>query len=169
MGSRGPVGIIVPWQGGGMPVRPDDHDWLARAVELARHCPPSTTAYAVGAVLVDGDGREWARGHSRQHHPHDHAEEVALAAVGDGASPQRFAGATLYSSLEPCTSRRSRPVSCTARILAVGVGRVVLAWREPDLLADCHGVADLRAGGVEVVELPELAAAAREINAHLLS
>ncbi len=149
-----------------MPGTPDDHRWLRRAIELAAHCPPSPGAYSVGAVLVDGDGREVVAGYSRDVDPTVHAEESALARLDPDLPP--LSAATLYSTLEPCSQRRSRPRSCTELILAAGIGRVVLAWREPSLfVADCQGVELLTAAGVAVVELPEFAAAAKAVNDHL--
>lgn len=141
------------------------HRWLGRAVELARRSPHSATAFAVGAVIVSAAGREIAFGYSRDDDPHVHAEESALLkAAGDG----RLATATLYSSLEPCTTRRSRPhATCTSLIIAAGIPQVVFAWREPALFAACEGVATLMAAGVAVVELPEFAHLARAANAHL--
>jgi diaminohydroxyphosphoribosylaminopyrimidine deaminase/5-amino-6-(5-phosphoribosylamino)uracil reductase len=44
----------------------------------------------------------------------------------------------------------------------------VFAWREPTLFVQGTGAERLRAHGIEIVELPELAGAAREPNAHLL-
>ena len=143
-----------------------DRDWLTTAIELSRLCPPSPSAYSVGAVIVAADGMEIARGYSRQSDPHIHAEEAALAAIGP--SDPRLAGATLYSSLEPCTERRSRPRTCTQLILGSGLRRVVIAWREPPLLiADGRGVEVLREAGLTVIEIPDLAASAATINAHL--
>jgi pyrimidine deaminase RibD-like protein len=150
-----------------------DRHWLLEAISLSRRCPPSRTAYAVGAVLVSGDGRVLSTGYSRETAPEDHAEEVALARIGLPASAAsaagELAGATLYSSLEPCAVRVSRPVPCADLIIASGIGRVVIAWTEPPVLAPGGGAARLRAAGVEVLEVPELAAAAREVNALLLS
>jgi pyrimidine deaminase RibD-like protein len=145
----------------------DDHDWLRLACELALLCPPSDTAFAVGAVVVSAEGDEIARGHSREADPHDHAEEAALGKI-DPHDP-RLPAATLYSSLEPCSTRGSRPLSCTHLILDRGIGRVVFAWREPLLFVDGHGTEELRAAGVAVREIPDLAAEARRPNAHLLS
>jgi pyrimidine deaminase RibD-like protein len=137
---------------------------LAEAVELSRRSPPSPAAYTVGAVVVGaGPGAARSVGWSRRHDPLDHAEEVALAAF-----PGDPAGGTLYSSLEPCSRRRSRRHTCTELILAAGIARVVFALREPPLFADCDGAELLARAGVEVVELPELAAEVRRINAHLL-
>ncbi|MFV2173631.1 deaminase [Actinomadura sp. LOL_016] len=143
--------------------RMDDTGWLRLACELAALCPPSRTAFSVGAVVVGADGRELARGHSREGDPHDHAEEAALAKTsGD------LAGATVYSSLEPCGRRASRPRTCAELIVASGARRVVFAWREPSLFVEGTGAEALEAAGVELVELPGLADLAREPNAHLL-
>jgi 5-amino-6-(5-phosphoribosylamino)uracil reductase len=131
-----------------------DHRWMERAFRLAERCPPSATAYSVGAIIVDQDGHELARGHSRDTDPHVHAEESALTRA---AGNPRLARATLYTTLEPCSQRRSRPRTCTQLILDSGIPRVVMAWREPDLfVADCQGYELLTAAGVEVLELPGL-------------
>jgi 5-amino-6-(5-phosphoribosylamino)uracil reductase len=145
-----------------------DRHWLALACELAKLCPPSGTAFSVGAVVVAADGTELARGHSREGgDPVVHAEEAALAKA-DPADP-RLTTATVYSSLEPCARRASRPAPCARLILDAGVRRVVTAWREPDTFvpgADGSGV--LAAGGAVVVVLPEHEAAAKGPNRHLL-
>jgi diaminohydroxyphosphoribosylaminopyrimidine deaminase / 5-amino-6-(5-phosphoribosylamino)uracil reductase len=142
-----------------------DRAWMERAIELSRLCPRVPHAYSVGAVIVAPDGNELATGFSRETDPTVHAEEAALEKL---AAHESAAGLTIYSTLEPCSERKSRPLSCTHLILAAGIARVVIAWREPDLfVADCQGVELLTAAGVEVVELPELAAAARAVNAHL--
>jgi diaminohydroxyphosphoribosylaminopyrimidine deaminase/5-amino-6-(5-phosphoribosylamino)uracil reductase len=141
-----------------------DAELLAEAVELSRRCPPSATAYAVGAIVLGPGGRgQRSRGWSRRTGPADHAEEVALAAF-----PGAPGGGTLYSSLEPCSVRASRRRTCTELILEAGIARVVFALREPPLFADCDGAELLARAGVEVVELPELAGEVRRINAHLL-
>jgi diaminohydroxyphosphoribosylaminopyrimidine deaminase/5-amino-6-(5-phosphoribosylamino)uracil reductase len=137
---------------------------LAEAVELSRRSPPSPAAYAVGAVVVGtGPGAPRSVGWSRRYDALDHAEEVALAAF-----PGDPAGGTLYSSLEPCSRRRSRRRTCTELILAAGIARVVFALREPPLFADCDGAELLARAGVAVVELPELAGEVRAVNADLL-
>lgn len=144
----------------------DDRAMLLAAIALSRRCPPSLSAFSVGALVVAGTTTVLAEGFSRQDDPHDHAEEAALAAMGAGwrAGP----GTTIYSSLEPCSARASRRWTCTELILAAGIARVVFAWREPAIFVDGEGAEILRDAGVEVVELPELAAQAREVNVHLL-
>jgi diaminohydroxyphosphoribosylaminopyrimidine deaminase / 5-amino-6-(5-phosphoribosylamino)uracil reductase len=145
-----------------------DHHWLAEAIELSRRCPPSESAFSVGAILVGTDGAVIATGFSRERDPHDHAEEVALAKAGSAGAARRLAGATLYSSLEPCAARASRPRPCAELTIAAGLRRVVIAWLEPPVFVAGGGAPLLRAAGVTVIEIPELAAAARAVNAHLL-
>jgi riboflavin-specific deaminase-like protein len=143
-----------------------DRRWLLRAVEESRRCPPSPTAFSVGAFIVSADGELLATGYSRESGPYDHAEEAALAKL-DPADP-RLPGATIYSSLEPCRYRASRPRPCAELIISSGLRRVVTAWLEPPVFAPGGGAELLRAAGVTVVEVPELAARARPINAAVL-
>jgi diaminohydroxyphosphoribosylaminopyrimidine deaminase / 5-amino-6-(5-phosphoribosylamino)uracil reductase len=149
----------------GAPGQPDaDLRWLREAIELSRHCPPSASAFSVGAVLVSQAGSVIASGYSRQHDPKDHAEEAVLAGT---AGDPRLAGATLYSSLEPCAARASRRRSCAELIVDAGIPRVVIAWLEPPLFVDGGGATALRQAGVTVIEIPWLAELARSVNAHL--
>ncbi len=99
-----------------------DLRWLREAIELSKRCPPSPSAFSVGAVLVSNAGSVITTGYSRETDPKNHAEEIALArAAGD----PRVVEATLYSSLEPCVARASRPHCCAELIVKVGVPRVV--------------------------------------------
>ena len=138
------------------------------AVSLAWQCPPSDTAFSVGAVIVDATGAELSRGFSREGgDPVVHAEESALGKLSPGEP--RLAGATIYSTLEPCSQRKSRPRTCTELIIAAGLRRVVIAWREPALfVADCQGYELLSRAGLTVTELPEFAADAAAPNRHLI-
>jgi riboflavin-specific deaminase-like protein len=175
-GSRGPmtlaetrrvgeVALLRYLLGPGGP----DHRFLRWAVELSRLCPPSGSAFSVGAVVVGEDGEVLATGFSREQEDHDHAEEVALRKLARGklGPDPRLRHATVYSSLVPCGARSSRPVTCVEHIVAAGIPRVVFAWREPRLFTDGEGAEQLRAAGVAVTEVPGLAERARAINAHL--
>ncbi|GAA3819290.1 dihydrofolate reductase family protein [Streptomyces phyllanthi] len=146
-----------------------DRHWLELACDLADRCPPSRTAFSVGAVIVAADGTELARAHSREgDDPVVHAEEAALAKL-DPTDP-RLATATVYSSLEPCARRSSRPSPCARLILDAGVRRVVTAWREPDtFVVGADGNALLAAEGADVVVLPEYEPRATAPNSHLLT
>jgi pyrimidine deaminase RibD-like protein len=170
MAQRSSAAASQPGRGGGRgPARVPgaagaDRHWLHEAIALSGHCPASDSAFSVGAVLVSRSGSVIATGFSRERDRRDHAEEVALAK----AAGAPLAGAVLYSSLEPCLRRASRPRSCAELIVAAGIGRVVIAWLEPPVFVPGGGAAWLRDRGVTVTEVPELAAAARAVNAHLL-
>ena len=143
----------------------DDERWLREAIAHSRLCPPSRTAFSVGAIVVSPDGRELARGFSREGDSLNHAEAAALAKLS--LSGGDLAGATIYSSLEPCSTRKSRERSCAELIEAAGLRRVVFAWREPSLFVTGEGAERLTAAGIDVIELPDLAPLVREVNAHL--
>jgi len=143
-----------------------DHQWMRLAIELAYQCPPSPGAFSVSAVIVDENGEEISRGYSRETDSHVHAEESALAKLA--SDDPRLTTATIYSTLEPCSQRKSRPRTCTQLILAAGIPRVVMAWREPGLfVADCQGYELLTNSGVTVVEISDLAEDAKAPNSHL--
>jgi diaminohydroxyphosphoribosylaminopyrimidine deaminase/5-amino-6-(5-phosphoribosylamino)uracil reductase len=146
--------------------RDDDQAWLGKAVELSRQCPPSGSAFCVGAILVSGEGDLIATGYSRETGPADHAEEAALAKAAKARAG--LAGATLYSSLEPCLARVSKPVPCAELVVASGLRRVVIAWREPPVFQPGGGAAWLEEHGIEVIEIPEFAEAARAVNREVL-
>ncbi|MEV0298399.1 deaminase [Nocardia sp. NPDC050710] len=143
-----------------------DRQFMLRAIDLARRCPPSPTAFSVGAVVV-ADGVEISTGYSRETDEKVHAEESALNKLD--ADDPRLTSATIYSTLEPCSQRATATrLPCTDRILAAGIARVVIAWREPTtFVTNCVGVEKLRQHGVTVLELPELAAEAMSMNRHL--
>lgn len=144
-----------------------DRRWLREAIDLSRRCPPSQTAFSVGALLVTAEGSLLTTGYSREGSPHDHAEEAALAKLGTRLPPG-LATATLYSSLEPCRMRASRPRACADLIIGAGIGRVVIAWREPPVFVQGGGAERLAEAGVTVADIPDLAAEARAVNATLL-
>ncbi len=134
---------------------------------MSRLCSPAEKAYSVGAVIVDADGREVSFGYSRETDSYVHAEESALAKID--ADDPRLCEATTYSTLEPCSERLSRRPTCVELIIASGIPRIVIAWREPSLFVNhCIGVELLVAAGRTVIEIPELAVDARAVNSHLL-
>jgi len=124
----------------------DDQSRMDRALELARRAWGETHPNPmVGAVLVEG-GEVVAEGwHARDGGPH--AERIALETLGRAPRP----GATLYVTLEPC-STAGRTGACCEAILASGVKRVVVGARDPNPAHAGAGLEALRAAGVEVVE-----------------
>lgn len=139
----------------------EDRRWMAFAVELSRKCPRTDRAFSVGCVIVNGG--VVATGYSREEAENEHAEELALRR----ADPEALRGATLYSSLEPCSVRLSGRRPCADRIARGGVVRVAYAMAEPATFVECQGARVLRENGLEVVEMTEFAAAVAEVNRHL--
>jgi riboflavin biosynthesis pyrimidine reductase/pyrimidine deaminase RibD-like protein len=143
-----------------------DRHWLTRTIDLSHRCPPSTTAFSVGAVIVDESGEEIAWGYSRETDDLVHAEESALAKLGDDP---RLNGATIYSSMEPCSRRKSRPKACARLIREAGIRRVVFALREPSTFVVGEGAEELTNAGVTIVEYPDLGDKVRDANRLQLS
>jgi diaminohydroxyphosphoribosylaminopyrimidine deaminase / 5-amino-6-(5-phosphoribosylamino)uracil reductase len=102
----------------------------------------------VGCAIVRSDGQVLGLGYTRG--PGEHHAEISAAA--DAASQgHSIVGATLYSTLEPC-SFHGRTSACAHAIVARGLKRVVTAIRDPNPRVDGVGIQILRDGGVEVVE-----------------
>jgi diaminohydroxyphosphoribosylaminopyrimidine deaminase/5-amino-6-(5-phosphoribosylamino)uracil reductase len=109
----------------------------------------------VGAVVVKGDKVVGRGYHRRAGEPH--AEVEALRDAGAVAQ-----GADLYVTLEPCNHQGKTP-PCTQAILAAGVGRVVIATRDPNPRVSGGGADFLADRGVEVA-VGLLEAQARRLN-----
>lgn len=118
-----------------------DTVYMQRALELAAR----GTGYVspnplVGCVIVK-DGRIVGEGY-HQRYGGAHAEVHALQAAGAAVQ-----GATLYVTLEPCCHTGKTP-PCTEAIVRAGIGRVVVAMRDPNPLVDGGGLARLQKAGV---------------------
>ncbi len=82
----------------------EDHEFMARALELARRGDRTEGASPIGCVIVL-DGRVVAEGHNEvglRHDPTAHAEMVAIRRAGASLEREELRGATLYSTLQPC-------------------------------------------------------------------
>lgn len=120
----------------------------AALAEASRGLGLTSPNPAVGAVIV----REGANGpeivasgwHRRAGLPH--AEIEALRAL---ASPALASGATLYVTLEPCSTQGRTP-PCVEAILAAGIARAVIGTLDPNPAHAGRALGLLRAAGVEV-------------------
>ena len=142
----------------------EDLHYLRQAIALSRRCTPCATSYRVGAVIVTRSGDRFT-GYTHETSPTHHAEQEAiLKATAAGAD---LHGASIYSSMEPCSTRSSEPESCSELILRHGFSRTVFALYEPSCFVCCEGAVRLRKGDVEVRVYPQLAGEVRAINGHL--
>lgn len=142
---------------------PPDAAFMRRALALAEQGRGRVSPNPlVGAVIV-ADGEVVGEGfHAAAGEPH--AEAVALAAAGE-----RARGATLYVTLEPCTHTGRTP-PCSDALIAAGIGRVVVAVRDPNPEA-AGGAERLEAAGVAVAAgvLEDVARRQNEIFLHTVA
>lgn len=122
----------------------DDIRWMTLALQEARLGFYTTDPNPrVGAVVV-ANGKLLATGfHARAGEPH--AERMALNQIaGDNAR-----GATCYVTLEPCC-HTGRTGPCAEALIAAGIGRVVVAMKDPNPQVAGQGIERLRAAGIRV-------------------
>ncbi len=122
---------------------PEDEKYMKLALTLALKGRGTTSPNPmVGAVVVK-NGKVVGKGyHRRAGGPH--AEVNALKDSGRNAF-----GSTLYVALEPCCLAGKTP-PCVDLIVAKGVGKVVVATRDPNPLNNGRGIRLLRSRGIEV-------------------
>jgi diaminohydroxyphosphoribosylaminopyrimidine deaminase / 5-amino-6-(5-phosphoribosylamino)uracil reductase len=125
-----------------------DARFMALALALGRRGLGNTWPNpAVGAVIVRNEphgpvvvGRGWTQPGGRPH-----AEVEALGRAGAAAR-----GATIYTTLEPCSHFGQTP-PCADAIIAAGIARVVSALDDPNPDIAGEGYRRLRAKGIAVV------------------
>jgi diaminohydroxyphosphoribosylaminopyrimidine deaminase/5-amino-6-(5-phosphoribosylamino)uracil reductase len=119
---------------------------MRRAIDLASGVRTSTSPNPwVGAVLVTVDGSifDGATEPPGQRHAEVVALDTARAAGAD------VTGATMYTTLEPC-SHHARTGPCSEALIAAGVARVVVGIGDPDTRVAGNGIDQLRAAGIHV-------------------
>src|SRR5262245_48001477 len=137
-------------------VQMDDVNYIRRALELAEKGEGLTSPGAmVGAVIVKDD-RVIGEGFYTYDGVH-HAETIALKQAGSAAR-----GATIYTSLEPC-SHQGRTPPCAQTLIEAGVSRLVTAMQDPNPDINGLGIAILKSAGIQV-ESGLLEQEARRVN-----
>src|ERR1700687_272758 len=127
-----------------------DHEGLMRLAideaELARGTTGDNPW--VGCVIVNSHGEILAKGHT-QGPGEDHAEIAAARSAK--AHGRVIQGATMYSTLEPC-SFHGRTPACSRVIVEHRLARVVFGMRDPNPRVDGAGAQILKDAGIEVVD-----------------
>jgi diaminohydroxyphosphoribosylaminopyrimidine deaminase / 5-amino-6-(5-phosphoribosylamino)uracil reductase len=135
----------------------DNVRWMTRAVELAALCETepgrAEESPRVGAVAVSATGVLIAEAHRGELDAGDHAEYCLIKKLGGKHSA--LAGATVYTTLEPCTTRNEPKIPCADRLIAERAAIVYIGTLDPDPRVRELGWRRLRDAGVELRDFTE--------------
>lgn len=142
---------ILPGINSYQPTESDSH-FMRVAIEQSRQSRPEDTKPhpKVGVVVVK-DGKEVAKAHRGEFGIGDHAEYTALEKKGPD---DLFSGSTVYTTLEPCTTRNHPKIPCVERIIERRVARVVIGILDPNKDIGSKGYYRLREAGIQVDLFP---------------
>ena len=122
---------------------PADEEFMREAIREARKGAGATHPNpAVGAVIVSGQTIVAKGWHRATGSPHAEIEALKRAR-------QRARGATLYVTLEPCSTQGRTP-PCTRAIIEAGLARVVYGATDPNRKHSGRAAALLSPAGIEV-------------------
>lgn len=145
------------------PIPPGDHKaYMQYALSLAKHSPPKSTNFRVGALIVDADQNEiLATGYTLELEGNTHAEQCCLMKLSRryNLSEEYLAGVlpentVLYTTMEPCAKRLSGNLPCVERIIRLGkaIKTVYVGVKEPEKFAgENMGRMQLEDTGINVV------------------
>ncbi len=125
-----------------------DEKWMRAALHEARRGVGRTSPNpAVGAVIVSAKGKPLARGwHRAAGCPH-----AEIEAIRKLERPGLARGATLYVTLEPCSTHGRTP-PCVDAIIAAGFARMVVGAVDPNPAHAGRGLERLAAAGIAVTQ-----------------
>ena len=137
-----------PW----LEQRDADRQFMELAVEEAAKSrgEPGKVSPRVAAVIARG--RDFiASAYRGENSIGEHAEYIALEGKCESLA---LAGATVYTTLEPCTNRNDPKVPCAERLIRRKVARVVIGMLDPNEVIRGRGILTLRKANIQVDLFP---------------
>lgn len=140
--------IVKAMSSNRLPAKASDRQHMLRAIELARKCRSEVGKISpkVGAVIVR-DGRALGEAFRGELAQGEHAEFTLLEKK---LTEKTLAGTTLFTTLEPCTSRNHPKIACADRIIERRIKRVYIGTLDPNDRIRGRGELRLREAGIEI-------------------
>lgn len=128
-----------------------DNTFIELAIAEARKClaEDDRTHPMVGAVLASRD-QVLASAHRGMLGPGEHAEYAVLKLTRE----LDLSGASLYTTMEPCTVRGSPKLSCVSLLAERRISRIVIGMLDPNPAITGRGLLRLRQANVETELFP---------------
>ena len=129
---------------------PSDREWMEKAIAQARKSKAEAGRISpmVGAVVIDRKGEFLTEAHRGEDEKgEEHAEFRALETKLKTAT---LAGATVFTTLEPCFERSGDKIPCARRLVERRVERVVIGMLDPDPRVHGKGQMFLLESGIKV-------------------